>query len=78
MPVFVFTEDAIHEAGSTEEANMTAMERGQRSATGKCGLRQERVPGLLPCVGLGQEILEEIEVNALVGKSSRSRAWHDV
>ncbi len=36
------------------------------------------MPGLLPCVGLGQQVLEEIEVNALVGKRRRPRGRHGI
>src|SRR5581483_5733794 len=79
MPVASFSEDAIQQAGSTEQSHMTAVKRCDRPPCRNIVIRQEQWRHLLPGQRVRERIFEEIIGKAPVGEcgftGTRYRIW---
>src|ERR1700685_1322177 len=70
---FSFAEDSIKHSRSTEQSDMSTMQRRERPASDVIELRQKHTARLTICGGFQQQVLHFVQWNTHIGQYSRLR-----
>jgi hypothetical protein len=73
VPSFPFAEYSIEHSGSTEESDMSTVQRCKRPASDVIQLRRKQMARLTICGGFQQQVLHFVQWNTHIGQYSRLR-----
>ena len=71
VPSFAFAKYAIEHSGSTEQSDMSTMQRRERPASDVIQLGQKHTARLTICGGFQQQVLHFVQWNTHIGQYSR-------